>query len=386
MPRAEKKHDFTVKEIQAGALVIFSAIAFAIFVAIINGLRVPEDVHTYTARFTNILGLKPGAEVRYGGMLCGRVGSITPDPADPTKIIVEARLSPAIPVNIESIATIETLSLTAERHLEISTGAKDAAPLPDKSELKSVTKSGGFIDIPNMDGLVSGSEDLIGDLRDLLGVQAAQEAEKTTGREMAKLTSITQDVQDLLGVREAKAAEAAGKGDAANVTKIMDDLRKFLGVQEALKKEAEGKGELVEITQITENVEKMFKKMEPRLEDVLKKLPDMQDSVQKLLDQLNGLLSDNRQSLDNTLKGVEEIITKLRDNSQELLDGLKSTLDNADKLTGDLAEFLHQNRPALEDMLGDLGKTVNHLNALLSSVKNHPESFLWGKPAEGRKK
>lgn len=385
MPKPERKHDFTVKEIQAGALVLVSVVVLVGFLAVINGYRPPEEVRVYHAKFSNTLGLKKGAEVRFGGMLAGRVDTIAPDPADQTQIVVTAKLQPTVPVNVESIATIETLSLTAERHMEISTGTPDAARAADGAELKSVTKSGGFIDIPNIDGLVSGSEDLIGDLRDLLGVKQALEAETSTGEEMARLTAITQDVRDLLGVGEAKEAEAAGEGEAANVTRIMADLRRFLGVQEALKAEAEGKGELVELTQITGEVGNIFKKYEPQLQEIVGKVPAMQDSVQKLLDQLNGLLEKNGDSLGNTLKGVEDLVTKLRDNSQDLIDSLKGTLDNANKLTGSAAEFLEANRPALEDMLGDLNKTVTNLNGLLGTLKNNPQSVLWGKPLEGRK-
>lgn len=385
MPKPERKHDFTVKEIQAGALVLLSAVVLLGFLAVINGYRPPEEMRVYHAKFSNTIGLKKGAEVRFGGMLAGRVDTIAPDTKDQTQIVVSAKVQPSIPVNAESIATIETLSLTAEKHLEISTGTGDAARVADGAELKSVTKSGGFIDIPNVDGLVSGSEDLISDLRDLLGVKKALEQEAASGEEMARLTAITQDVRDLLGVDEAKAAEAAGQGEAANVTRIMADLRRFLGVQEALKAEAEGKGELVELTQITDDVGSIFKKYEPQLQDIVGKVPEMQDAVQKLLDQLNGLLEKNGDSLGNTIKGVEDLVTKLRDNSQDLIDALKRTLSNADKLTGTAADFLDANRPTLEDMLGDLNKTVTNLNGLLGTLKNNPQAVLWGKPLEGRK-
>lgn len=374
-----------MKEIQAGALVLISAVVVAGFVAVINGMRPEEKVSTYFARFSNTIGLKKGAEVRFGGMLAGRVAQISPDEKDQTQLVVEAHLDPEVPVNAETIATIETLSLTSDRHLELSTGSQEAKRAEDKAFLKSVTKSGGFIDIPNVDGLVSGSEDLIGDLRDLLGVEAAKEEEAATGEEMAKLTTITKDVRNLLGVEEAVKAEAEGKGEAANVTRIMADLRKFLGVQEALKKEAEGKGELVELTQITEDVGGIFKKYEPQLQEIVDKVPAMQDSVQKLLDQLNGFLADNRGSLDNTLKGVEDIVTKLRDNADDLMDTLKKTLENTEGLTGQASAFLNDNRPVLENMIGDLGKTVSNLNVLLGTLKNNPESVLWGKPAVGRK-
>jgi len=238
-----KKHDFTKKEIIAGTIVLVAAAVFIGFVLLIQGWRPAEETRTYHAQFAKVIGLKNSAEVRFGGMIAGKVTSIAPDPEDRSQIRVSVAVRPDMPVNAESIATIETVSLTSDFHLEISTGDAEAALLPEDGMLKSVTKSGGFVDIPNMDGLISGSEDLVGDLRDLLGVEKAKEAEAAGEEELASMAVIMSDMRRFLGIEDAVKTEEAGGTEMASLTRITQDLRDFLGVQEAKAEEAAGEGE-----------------------------------------------------------------------------------------------------------------------------------------------
>ncbi len=380
-----KKHDFTKKEIMAGALVLTTVAVLIGFIAVIEGLRPEQETHAYFAQFTNTIGLKETADVRFGGMLVGKVAGITPDPEDRSKIRVAVAIQPGLPVNAESIATIEQISLTTDKHLEISTGTPDATLLEPGLGLKSVTKSGGFVDIPNVDGLVSGSEDLIADLRDMLGVQEAKQKEDAGEEEMASVTRITQDVRNLLGVKEAVIAENAGEAEMASVTRITQDVRDMLGVQEAKAAEAAGEGKLVALTDITAEVGGVFETYKPQLDEIVGKVAPMQDSVQKLLDELNAALSDNRASLDTTVENVAAIMEKLNAEMQGLLEQVDGTLKNTEGLTGDLSTFVAANRPVIEDLLGDLGHAVQNLGVFLQELKNQPQSVVWGKPAQGRK-
>ncbi|MFM1918749.1 MAG: hypothetical protein RLZZ303_383 [Candidatus Hydrogenedentota bacterium] len=381
----EKKHDFTRREIQAGLLVIATVAVLAGFVVLIQGWRPEKPMDVFYAQFANTIGLKVGAEVRFGGMIAGKVEGIQPDPEDRDKIRVAFAIEPSIPVNDESIATIETLSLTSDKHLEISTGTPEAPLLEPGSITKSVTKSGGFVDIPNMDGLVSGSEDLIGDLRELLGVEEALAKEETGEEEMASVTRITQDVRNLLGVKEAEEKEAAGEQEMASVTRITQDLRDMFGVQEAKAAEAAGGEKLVTLTDITGEVGGLFERYQPQLDEIVGKLPPMQDSAKALLDELNAALTDNRDNLDATLENVTGITEKLNAELNNLMTQLNETLNNTENLTGDLSGFVATNRPVLEDLLGDLALAVQNLGVFMQELKNQPQSVVWGKPALGRK-
>lgn len=381
----EKKHEFTLTEIRAGALVLVAAAVVLGFFAVIKGYRVPEKSTSYYASFTNTLGLKPGAEVRFGGMLAGRVADIAIDPEDQSQIRVTVAVQPDTPVNEESIASIETLSLTAERHLEISSGKPEAARLSPGAKLKSVTKSGGFIDLPDMNGLVSGGEDIIGDLRKLLGVQEAEKTEADGGEELPSVTKITSDVRKLLGISEAETKAEETGGELPSVTVLTQDLRDFLGVEAAKKAEAAGTAEFTSLSDITGNVQGLLKKYDPELEKLIKGLGPITDNANRLLDQLNAVIADNRGNIDATMKNAGELLEKLNRELDTLMSSIKATLANAEGLTGDLADLLEANRPTIEDMLDDLAGTMENLNAFMQILKNQPQSILWGKPAEGRK-
>lgn len=380
-----KKHNFTRTEFTAGALVLASAVVLAVFIAVIQGLRPPKVTDQYVTTFTSTIGLKDGAEVRFGGMVAGNVEEIIPDPVNQTKIRVTVGVEPGTPINQDSIASIEQLSLTAEKHLEISTGTEEAASLAPGGVLKSVTKTGAFIDMPDLGGLVGGSEDLIGDLRKFLGVQAAQNEAAAGGEELPSVTVIAADLRKLLGVEEVLAGEANGGDELASVSKLTGDIRDLIGVPEAKAAEAAGTDEFVSLADITGNVGDIFDKYEPEIGQIIEGVDPLLEDAKKLLNQLNNILSDNRDSIDGSLESVEKITSDLSEKLEDLLASLQTTLDNTKGLTEHAAAIVEDNRPVIEGMLGDIDKAVRNVNALLQTLKQQPQAILWGKPPEGRK-
>jgi len=123
-----KQHDFTATEIKAGIMVLASLIILVGFLVAIRGCR-PQDetAKTFYAVFTDISGLNRGADVRFGGVQVGKVTAIEPDPDDRTHIRVTAVIEGYVPVNHGSIATIEQVTMTTEKHLEISTGGAETS-------------------------------------------------------------------------------------------------------------------------------------------------------------------------------------------------------------------------------------------------------------------
>lgn len=343
---ADKKHDFTKKEILAGALVITGAVVLLGFVAMIKHLRPEENMNVYTATFTNTNGLNIGADVRFGGLLAGKVNTITPDPANQSQIIVEAYVRPNIPVNEKSIATIEAVSLMSEYHLEITTGEEDASLLASGKALRSVTQSGDFIDMPDMTTLMAESEDLLKDLRALLGVEEAVKAEEETGEEQfIRVADMTKDLESLLD----------------NSNGMLTDLRDLL------------------------------EEKKPDLDEILEKLKEMQDGANDLLGNANQLLEDNSETITSTLEGADELVGRLNqvvaDMEQpleELIASLQATLKNTESLTGEAYDFIKSNRPALEELVLDLQETLRNLKSFTRVLAEQPQSILRGKVPQGR--
>ena len=374
----DKKHNFTRTEVFSGLLVLVSFLVLAAFIALIQGYRPARETVSYETSFTNIIGLKNGAEVRFAGMLAGRVSQIAPHPEDQSRIRVVVDVAPETPVNRASLATIETLSLTSEKHLEISSGEADAKRLEAGEVIDSVTKSGAFIEIPDMDGLVGGGEDLIGDLRDLLGVEDALETEEEGGEEMASVTRLTSDLRKFLGIQEALEEAASEGGEVPSLSAITGDVRELLGVEAGLAAEAQGEAEFTSLEDILNDVDGLFTTYEPQLTDIL-------GNADSLLSEVDDLLKDNRENIDGALTGLEELIGKLNSELGTMADALKNTLENTDGLTGELADLVENNRPVLEDMINELDSTLRNLDAFMQMLKNQPQSVLWGKPNTGRR-
>jgi len=341
-----KKYDFTRKEIAAGLMVIVSAAVLIGFIAVIKGYRPQPQVNIYYAKFTNTIGLDKGAEVRFGGLKAGRVVDVIPDPEDQSLVRVEVGVRPDIPVNAKSIATVEQVSFTAPRHLEISTGEKDVPRLDNGGTLESLTKSGGIVDIPDVTGAVKKVEGLLDDVKAFLGVQEAKELETKGERQFAKLTKIASQVSDTLD---------EGNGFVKDVRGVLEEQR-------------------------------------PNITEIVKKVQEIEDSAKKLVDQVNSVLTENRASLKNTLGGVESIVGDVNgiveDISKQLegiINSLEGTLKNAEGLSGNAKSFLESNRGAIEDIILDLRDTVRYLRSFTRTLSEQPQSILTGKSPEGRK-
>jgi phospholipid/cholesterol/gamma-HCH transport system substrate-binding protein len=342
----EKKHNFTGTEVLAGLLVVASVVTLVGFVVVIQGRRPKEEMKSYHARFANTIGLAPAANVRFGGVVVGKVTDIRPDDADQSLIRVDAEIRADVPVNAKSLGTIEQLSLTAERHLEISTGEPDAELLPPGSEVETLTKSASFVDMPDVDGVIKRVETLLDDVIDVLGVDEAKEKEEKGLEEFTKLTAI---------VNQVKGALDEGTGAIKDVRATLEENR-------------------------------------PNLTAILEKAKGLEDGAKDLIDQLNGVLAENREPLNNSLIEVEAllkdagaIVDGLANEIEALVKTLQDTLNNAEGLTGTAKQFLDDNRPEMESMLRDLQETLRYLKSFSLTLSQQPQSVIRGKAPDGRK-
>ena len=349
---AERKHNFTSTEIKAGVFVVISVLVLGGFIAAILGLRPPAETKTYYAMFRNTAGLNLGADVRFGGLKVGRVSHIAPDPADHSQIQVAVTVTHDTPVNTETVASIEQVSLTAEKHLELSTGDRESAPLPDGEAVKSLTKSGGLIDLPDLGGVITKVEDLLDDLSAFLGVEEAEEL------------------------------EARGEEEFAKVSRVAADLRRTLDGGAAL----------------VQDVRDVIADQRPAIDDIVAKVRTIEDSVLEVLEEVQGMLEENRPALRDTLGNVQrgtgrieeitaqasKLVDGLTENIDALVSSLQQTLDNAGGLSGTARDFLDDNRPAIEDIIFDLRNTMRYLQDFSRTIAEQPESVIRGRAPAGR--
>ena len=372
-----KKHDFTQTEIKAGFLVLFSGVLLALFVAAVMGLRPTAETKELYAYFTDIGGLNRGADVRFGGVLVGRVKAIEPAPDQQSLIRTTVHVAADTPVNEASTAFITQVTLTAAKHLEISTGADDAPLLPDKSDIP-IGSGGLFGQLEAIGGGVTG---LLSDLRELVGIHNA-EGERVDDADLQTVTELLSSVKDLMG----DVRLLMGVNDPDGEPVMTEEERKslseiFVSVDEAV----QGGGDVVEDlrTTLSDNRED--------LDGILDNIQEITTNANTLVGDLNDTLADNRPHIDaafEDLSGimdtVAEIVNELGGRMDGIADSLETTLNNVEHLTGDARYLLENNTPAIEDMILDMREMVRNLKEFSRVMAEQPDAFIRGKRPSGR--
>ena len=92
---------------------LFTLVAAALLVIVVFLLSggLGKGSVTYRAYFKNAGGLAPGSEVRYaGGPPIGRVEKVTSDPTNATRMEIDFKVDPSVPVKTDSVAEITSNS------------------------------------------------------------------------------------------------------------------------------------------------------------------------------------------------------------------------------------------------------------------------------------
>ena len=333
---AAKKDNFTATEIKAGALVLVSVVIMVAFVAAIRGCR-PSDpsAKTFYASFTDIGGLNNHADVRFGGVKVGQVAAIEPDQGDRSMIRVTVRVAGNVPVNADSVATIAQITLTAEKHLEISTGDAEAELLESGEALVAKTGGGGFVDIPDLDGMVKRVEVLLDSMTQLVGGKPVGGSDR--------------DIVDFAEV-------------AASLRSTIDEtggtFRQVNGV-------------------IADNREELAL--------VIERLAALEESATLLMTQINEVISENRVPMHETVVNLQRLPSEASDRLEELAASLAVTLQHFQDMGGNASDLLDEQRPTIESILVNLEETTRNLRRLSKTLADQPSAIVRGAKAQGRK-
>jgi len=333
---AAKKDEFTATEIKAGLFVLASIVILVGFVAAIRGCKPrDESAKVYYASFTDISGLNQHADVRFGGVKVGRVVAIEPDPAERSMIRVTAEVKGGVPVNRDSVASIAQITLTAEKHLEISTGNSTAELLENGGTLVAKTGSGGFMDIPNLEGLTTRMEVL--------------------------LDSVTQ----LVGGTPVGGADH----DIVNFADVAASLQKTLGQTGSTFSEVKGV--------ISDNREE--------LNEVVERLAALEQAATLLITQISEVVAENRAPMNATMQNLQRLTDEASVRLDELAASLTVTLQHFEDVGGNVSDLLDQQRPAIEGILMNLEETTRNLRRLSEILADQPSAIVRGAKTQGRK-
>jgi phospholipid/cholesterol/gamma-HCH transport system substrate-binding protein len=331
-----------------GLFVILAAVLLlGSVLAITGGLGKAGVPHR--AYFKYAGGVQPGAAVRFGGLLVGKVDRVRVDPTNSTRIEIDFEIDRATPVKTDSIAKITTLGPLTDNYIEITTGSERAALLPPGAEIPSTEMFG----LPQLgDAVQAMLPDVQRTLRkvndDLDGLQVtlARANDLLSDRNRATIAHSLANADQLLSEARPQVNQTLGK-----VSQSLDNVNRLLN-------DAQPK-----VSASLSNIQEVTAKLGPLLEDV-KKVSVRADDT---LAHVDATLLENRADIRSSVTSLRDALAK----SAGLLDQLNQALD--------------QNADNVDELLDNLRISTENLKSLTETLRSSPASLIRGVHVEDRK-
>ncbi len=352
-----KKHEFTRTEVKAGFMVLGGAVAGLIMaLAALNRPDILQSVwsiffgraetHQYVVMFEDASGLNKNADVRYGGAQAGKVVDVGLD-ADARRIVALLEVNADVPVNAGSSAYISQATLTSEPHVEISVGAPEAALL--MVDGRPAAEASLYKDVPVIDtepgGLFGAVSKLAGDLRGLIGVDAAQ----SEGRPFTTVTDVMDSVHLTL---------QDGQGLVQDTARILEERNAELG-----------------------------RMLDEDISAILDNTRELTASAAGSAGRIDAWIAENDPHLSATIRSartIAEDIEALTGELEEYGARMAAILDHGEGMTDEGRALLERNAPVIEDMLGDLREAMRFFVSFAEVLADNPQALLRGQREGGR--
>lgn len=323
----------------AGGLFLWAVIVVS------GGLGGATVLHPAYFKFAG--GVQPGAPVRYGGLLVGKVERVRVDPKNSTRIEIEVKVSRDAPLKTDSVAKISTLGPLTDNYIEITTGSEHAALSSPGSTLLSAEAFG----LPQ---LGDAAQALLPDLQ-------------------SALQKLNQNL-DGLHVTLARANDLLNDRNRANIGSSLSNLEHM--VSDVRPK----------VTESLDNLSGLLTDTRPKVSASLSNVQDLTTRMGPLLDDLKTATARANDSLGQ----VDSTLLENRSDIRASVQGLRDTVAKSTVLLNQLNLTLDQNSPNIDDLLNNIRMITENLRNLTETLMRSPASLIRGvkvpdrKPGEAR--
>lgn len=320
-------------------VVIAAALLFGSVLAISGGMG-SSGVH-HRACFKYAGGVQPGAPVRFGGLLAGKVDRVRVDPANSTRIEIDFLVDRTVPVKTDSIAKITTLGPLTDNYIEISTGSERAALLPVGA------------DIPAMEtfGLPQIGEAVQAMLPDV------QRALLKVNNSLDGLQITVARANDLLNDRNRSAVAHS----LANADQLLSETRPRVNES------------LTNVNRLLNDVQPKVSASFSNIQEVTAKLSPLLDDLKKVSAQAN-----------DTLAHVDAALLENRTDLRTSVTTLREAISKSTVLLGRLNQVLDQNSDNIDELLDNVRISTENLRGLTETLRARPASLIRGIHTEDR--
>jgi len=302
-------------------------------VVISGGLGAATVSHRAYFKFAG--GVQPGAPVRYGGMMVGKVQRVRVDPGNSTRIEIDITVNRDAPLKTDSVAKISTLGPLTDNYIEISTGSEHAGLAEPGSALLSAEAFG----LPQLGDAAQAM---------LPDVQLA-------------LRKLNQNL-DGLQVTLSRANDLLNDRNRANIAGSLNGLQHM--VAEVRPKANES----------LDNLNGMLTETRPKVAASLSNVQELTTRLGPVLDSLNSTIA----RANDTLGHVDSTLMENRSDIRAAVTGLRDTLAKSTGLLSELNQTLDQNSGNIDDLLDNLRMTTENLRVLTETLMRSPASLIRG--------
>lgn len=279
-------------EVKVGAFVVMCGLILAATVYYVSGSQLRGKQAPYRTYLRYAGGLEPGTGVLFGGISVGKVTSVRPDPADPTRIEISLVVKQGTPLNAKSMAKLGSISLMSSPVVSITTGSNDAARLPPGAVIPSLES----VSVDEMQRKI---------------VALADSAQNTLATVKIDLNHVTGDARHVL----ANLNHATGRANQEHVAAILSNADRVTA--------------------------QLSSKIGPTIDKVNTTVSDADGTITAIRDPMQADLAELRRTLDATHNLVGNIQSLLSANSQNItysLENIRMTTDNLNDLTESVKE------------------------------------------------
>lgn len=328
---------------------LFLAVALAALLAVIGvmgGVRWLSRDRTFTAEFhESVSGLEPSGPVKYNGVPVGNVIAIRFDEKDLSRILVDFKVRPEVPIKTDTRAQLKPQGITGNFFLELKGGTSGARDLDED------------IPIPSDPSLATRIGDIASDLAELVARlnDFAKTNEDNITHALTDFRASAGSVRSTLEKINEQVAKLGTVLDAAGTT--VGETREVLV---AAREEIRSTGEAVR--RAVGEIENFAK------DPALRAMPD---KVNQTLDMARERLA----SAD--FAGLVSRVNSAVDDFRKV----EASLGRAARA---LAETAEQGRDDVSAALADIRDAAGHAKEAARRLKEDPSRLLGGKPAADR--
>lgn len=129
--------EYRSQEVKSGIVMLAGLIIAFVFIFTITKNSLQVESKKFYARFSYTNGIRPGSQVRYGGLLVGEISRVYYPQDDNSILEIELLVDAKTPIKTNSETFITSIGIMGEYYIEITTGSPDADLLAPGSMLRS---------------------------------------------------------------------------------------------------------------------------------------------------------------------------------------------------------------------------------------------------------